>query len=83
MTDAVKELINLVEKFAPDQQQRVLEYARNLEQAPQISEDEWLIMADESVAELRAAYGENAVFDSVELLREMREERDNDLMGGR
>jgi hypothetical protein len=83
MTDTVRELINLVEKFAPHQQQRVLDYARHLEESSYLSEDEWLILADESVAELRAIYGENVVFNSVELLREMREERDDDLMGGR
>ncbi len=63
----------------------MLAYARSLTQANESKLDweDWLARAQASVRELREYYGDDYAVGSKSLLDEAREERLNDLMGGR
>ncbi len=77
-----REIIEAVQKLDRERKQRVLEFIRSLEKPQAVSAD-WFERVEAFQAELRAKYGDDFVFGVQSMLDEVREERLNDLMGGR
>ena len=87
MTQIEREIVDRVSKLNPMTQQQVLDYVRQL-QSDEADElpltlREWLDKARTLRQELHAKYGDNYLIDIQSMLEEVREERSNDLMGGR
>ena len=74
-----QEIIEAVRQLDEERQRQVLALARDLGQS-QITLGEWLDRAHALREELRAKYGDNFYFNTVEVLDEIREERLNDIM---
>jgi hypothetical protein len=85
MTILEHELLETVKQLDTTHQEQVLAYARSLAQpgGPKLDWDDWLERAAAFQKRLRDKYGEQYYVGSAELLQEVREERLNDLMGGR
>ena len=75
-----QEIVEAVRQLDEERQTRVLKFVRDLSQS-QITLGEWLDRAHAFREELRAKYGDDFVFNSLEVLDEIREERLNDIMG--
>jgi hypothetical protein len=78
-----QQIIEQVRRLRPDQQEHVLAYVQTLTSQPALSLGEWLERARIMRQVYIEKYGDQAFINSVELLAEAREERLNDLMGGR
>lgn len=82
MSPIAQELIAKIESMDEHKQLQVLEFVNSLEQ-PKMSWDEWLKLAKTLHDDLVVEYGESHYFNSVDVLNEVREERLDDLRGGR
>jgi hypothetical protein len=85
MTTLVDEIRDKIEALDEMQQLQVLDYVnglRKLKTAPSILA-EFVAFSHRVQAEQRAKYGDDHYFNSVDVLNEIREERLNDIMGGR
>lgn len=71
--------ISLLDTF---QQSQVLAFVEGLEK-PRLSLHDCLEMAQASLEETRSRYGTDYFVNSLSLLEEAREERSNDLLGGK
>lgn len=80
------DLFEKISKLNLQQQQQLLEVVDTMLGAEQNGQtfdfDAWLADARAFRERLRAHYGPNHFFNSVDILNEIREERLNDLMGG-
>jgi hypothetical protein len=77
-----REIVERVQRLDTERQQWVLAFVRSLEH-PQMTMAEWLEQAGALQAELKARRSDDFVFDVQSVLDEVREERLNDIMGGR
>ncbi len=77
-----QEIIEAVRQLDEERKQQVLEFVQSLSQADMQSEA-WVQKAHEFRMTIRAKYGEDFVFNSQHALDESREERLDDIMGGR
>jgi hypothetical protein len=75
-----QEIVEAVRQLDEEHQQRVLEFIHSLSQAETPLEN-WVQKAHEFRMAIRAKYGDDLVFNSLEALDESREERLDDIMG--
>lgn len=76
MTAVEQEIIERVQRLDDERKQQVLNYLDQLEETskPKFDFAEWLADIQAFQAELRAKYGDDYRIDTVQLLREVREE---------
>lgn len=81
MSAVRQELLDQIDKLDEKQQQQLLEYVRVLSKPEALTWAQWLDLADQAQAKLRAKYGDQHYFNSQSILDEVREERLDDLLG--
>ena len=70
-------IIEKIRKLDETQQQKILAYIQNVEEKEDVEDfdfDSWTKQVEQFQAELRAKYGEDHVFGTLDLLDELREE---------
>lgn len=75
------EIIRKLDLLNIEQQTRVLEFMEQI-YAPPTSEGDWLTDIIALEQHLTVKYGENHFLSIADLINEMREERDNGILGG-
>jgi hypothetical protein len=81
MSAVRQELLDQIDKLDEKQQQQLLEFVRILAKPQALTWAQWLALADQAQAKLRAKYGEQHYFNSQAVLDEAREERLDDILG--
>ena len=77
-----QEIVERVQRLDAEHQQRVLEFVRSLG-TRQAMPPEWWERVDAFQAALKARHGDDFAIDVQSVLDVVREERLNDIMGGR
>lgn len=79
MNDVQRELHTIIDQLDDHELLQLLREARELQRSSRISGNEFLDYGEQSLAALHEKYGKDVLFNSLDVLNELREERDDEL----